>query len=211
VSRGAEKIAGAIQRWRVPVSGRVWLDAGSSTGGFTDYLLQNGARFVHAVDVGYNQLDYRLRRDPRVGTHERTNIAGVGRADLTPAPDAAVADLSFRSLRGVARHIIELTNDRLAIALAKPQFEWRNPAPEFDGVIESRDDCREVMLELIRGLAAEGVVVLRMAPSPIRGRRGNAEFFFMLTDASSGGGTTGFVQSPILPDELESSLDEVFP
>lgn len=100
VSRGGYKLEGALQAFGLDVKGLVLLDAGSSTGGFTDCLLAHGARLVHAVDVGYNQLDWKLRSDERVVVHERTNIMGV--EELSPTPDAATCDLSFRSISGAA-------------------------------------------------------------------------------------------------------------
>ncbi len=122
VSRGGEKLHAALEEWSAPVRGKVFLDAGASTGGFTDCLLQFGARAVHAVDVGYNQLDYRLRRDSRVIVHERTNLMHL--ESLDPPADAAVADLSFRSLRGAARKLLSLSGEGWAIVLVKPQFEF---------------------------------------------------------------------------------------
>ena len=114
VSRGAEKLEAALDAWEVAVSGKVFLDAGASTGGFTDCLLQRGAALVHAVDVGFNQLDYRLREDERVVVHERTNITAVDRLD--PPADVAVCDLSFRSLGGVARRLLALSREGWFIA-----------------------------------------------------------------------------------------------
>ena len=181
VSRGGEKLDAALQAWAIDPIGRCWLDAGASTGGFTDCLLQRGARQVHAVDVGYNQLDYRLRMDPRVLVRERTNILEL--ESLDPVPDAAVCDLSFRSLRGVLRHILDLTAGGWGIALLKPQFEaaaeirWgrRRAADSGEGVItgELRE---EVVSAAINALEKdEGVHILRRITSPVPGRRGNRE------------------------------------
>jgi 23S rRNA (cytidine1920-2'-O)/16S rRNA (cytidine1409-2'-O)-methyltransferase len=102
VSRGGNKLDGVLSRWQLEVAGLSLIDAGASTGGFTDCLLQRGARAVIAVERGYNQLDFRLRRDPRVTVFERTNLMDLATADLPHAVDAAVADLSLRSLRAAA-------------------------------------------------------------------------------------------------------------
>ncbi len=181
VSRGGDKLLAALKEWKIQVSRRRWLDAGASTGGFTDCLLQNGALLVHAVDVGYNQLDYRLRRDSRVRVLERTNILQVDRLD--PVPDAAVCDLSFRSLRGVLRHILDLTSEGWGIALLKPQFEvaaevrWgnRDANDAGEGIVpeDRRDEVIDGVIEALE--RDEGVTVLRRMASPIPGRRGNRE------------------------------------
>lgn len=178
VSRGGLKLDHALESWRISVTGKVMLDAGSSTGGFTDCLLQRGALRVHAVDVGYNQLAYSLRTDPRVIVHERTNIMDL--ASLDPAADAAVADLSFRSLRGAADRILSLTREGWVVALVKPQFELRRDYEGFDGVL--RDDRRliEVLEEVAEALRSEGVSVTAALRSPIEGRRGNREYLFLL-------------------------------
>ena len=117
VSRGGDKLEGALRAWNVDAAGKVILDAGSSTGGFTDCLLKRGAALVHAVDSGSNQMHGRLRADPRVRLREKTNIMAVDRLD--PEPDFAVCDLSFRSLRGAARHIAGLTRSGTVFALVK--------------------------------------------------------------------------------------------
>lgn len=207
VSRGGEKLHAALAAWSIPVQDKVFVDAGASTGGFTDCLLQSGARVVHAVDVGYNQLDYRLRCDSRVIVHERTNLMDL--EPLEPPPDAAVADLSFRSLRGAARKLLSLTSAGWGIVLVKPQFELASAlktgsggrgrrdrgsgygnargATELDagaalgaGVIRDADVLREILLRLQRDLRADGVLVKRALSSPLVGRRGNREFLFLI-------------------------------
>jgi 23S rRNA (cytidine1920-2'-O)/16S rRNA (cytidine1409-2'-O)-methyltransferase len=184
-SRGGEKLDYALEAWRCAVRGLRFIDAGSSTGGFTDCLLRRGAAGVYAVDVGYNQLDYRLRRDARVSVMERTNVMKLTAADFPIVPDQAVADLAFRSLRKAAHHILELTAEGRGIFLAKPQFEEQAPAPEFDGVVRDASRLRGILEELFRDLEAEGVRVLKAVSSPLRGRRGNREYLLLL---SLGGG-----------------------
>ncbi len=178
VSRGGFKLDAALEAWNVAIAGKVFVDAGCSTGGFTDALLQRGAAQVHAVDVGTAQLDWKLRTDGRVIVREGTNIMALEWLD--PRPHAAVADLSFRSLRGAAAHILSLTTEGWLIALLKPQFEWVNPPPEFEGIVpDSRLD--EILAALETDLNAEGVVMTDKLASPVRGRKGNQEFLVRLT------------------------------
>jgi 23S rRNA (cytidine1920-2'-O)/16S rRNA (cytidine1409-2'-O)-methyltransferase len=180
VSRGGEKLDAALEAWRIDVGGKVFVDAGASTGGFTDCLLQRGAARVHAVDVGYNQLAWRLRQDSRVVVHESTNITAVDRLD--PPADAAVCDLSFRSLSGVSRSLLALTRERWFIGLLKPQFEWEDAPSTFDGVVRRREDAHRIVAETLTRLAAEGAHPRRLVASPIRGRRGNHEYLVLCTN-----------------------------
>jgi len=180
-SRGGLKLDGALAAHGPPVEGLCLLDAGCSTGGFTDCLLQRGASRVIAVDVGYGQLDYRLRRDPRVTVLERTNILSLTPDKLPGFPDGAVADLSFRSLRGAAAHLLALTHQRWLVALVKPQFEWRSPGEEFRGIVRDPQVRRRVLLSLARDLGQEGVFVQRVAEAAPAGARGNREYFFWLS------------------------------
>ena len=183
VSRGGEKLEYALDRWGIAVEGLLMLDAGASTGGFTDCLLQHGARGVYAVDVGYNQLSYRLRSDERVRVMERTNIMHVDA--LVPVPDAAVADLSFRSIRGAAGKVLSLTRRHWMIALIKPQFELDElKAPEdFSGVIHDSSLVENILAETLRDLAGEAVTAVGILASPITGRKGNREFLALLVDS----------------------------
>lgn len=178
VSRGALKLEHALTTWNIDISGLVFVDAGSSTGGFTDCLLQSGARAVHAVDVGYNQLDYRLRTDARVIVHERQNIMQVEQLD--PRPDAAVADLSFRSITGAASHILSLTKDSWLISLIKPQFEIPKGTDGFSGVVDDGETIKEILFLVYAQLATENVGIEAIIESPIQGRKGNREFLALL-------------------------------
>ena len=186
VSRGGEKLAAAIDAWRPDIEGRVFLDAGSSTGGFTDCLVRHGAALVHSVDVGVGQLAWRLRSDPRVRAREGVNVMTLAPADLDPAPHAAVADLSFRSLRGAAAHILSLTRQGWGIFLVKPQFEWAEPSDDFRGVVRGTGDRQQIMRELVEELWGEGVRTRRIMASPIAGRRGNREFLALLSNRPGG-------------------------
>ena len=180
VSRGGGKLAAALERWEIRCGDGPWIDAGCSTGGFTDCLLKRGAPLVYAVDVGEGQLDWRLRGDARVRVMEGTNIMDVAAASLDPAPAFAAADLSFRSLRRAARHILGLTTGGSGIFLVKPQFEYEDAPPDFRGVVHTRDAIREIVTKLWQDLAAEGVSLVRAMPSPIPGRKGNRELLWLL-------------------------------
>jgi 23S rRNA (cytidine1920-2'-O)/16S rRNA (cytidine1409-2'-O)-methyltransferase len=182
VSRGGVKLDAALTAWRFDVRGRVMLDAGSSTGGFTDCLLASGAAVVHCVDVGRGQLAWKLRTDLRVRVHEGVNIMDLGPGDLDPPPDRAVADLSFRSLRGAAPAILALTREGLGIFLCKPQFEWKDHPADFRGVVDDPRDLAGILHGLVGDLWDAGVFTRRIVPSPIAGRKGNREFLLLASD-----------------------------
>lgn len=177
VSRGGFKLDPVLDAWAVAVTEKVFLDAGCSTGGFTDALLQRGAALVHAVDVGVGQLDWKLRVHPKVHLLEGCNVMEL--QSLEPKPQAAVADLSFRSLRGAAAKILSLTSEGWLIALIKPQFEWNNPPADFQGIVP--DERLDEILRALEGdLKKEGVALVDLLPSAVRGRRGNQEFLAKL-------------------------------
>ena len=181
VSRGGFKLEKALEVWKIDVKGKVVLDAGSSTGGFTDCLLQHGAACVHAVDSGSNQLDFKLRQNPAVLVREKTNIMDVAPGDLEPQPHLAVCDLSFRSIVHAASHILSLTSGKKLIALVKPQFEERGLVPGFDGVIRRAGDLRRVLSETARLLAEDNSYIADIIESPIQGTKGNREFLCIMT------------------------------
>ncbi|RKX81491.1 MAG: hypothetical protein DRP60_00530 [Spirochaetes bacterium] len=185
VGRGGLKLEGALDDMSLNPSGMVCLDAGSSTGGFTDCLLSVGAVCVHAVDVGYNQLAWKLRSDKRVQVYEQMNLMNLNREDFNPPPVFAVADLSFRSLRGAASKLLSLTGGGLILALVKPQFE--QPVEEnFDGIVRTRKARADVLKSLIKDLPIEGVYAHDAAASRITGRKGNAEIFLLLSGVKAG-------------------------
>jgi len=181
VSRGGVKLEFALKKWNIGVAGKVFIDVGASTGGFTHCLLKHGAENVHAVDVGYNLIDYSLRQDSRVLLHERINIMDV--KELFPEPQAAVVDLSFRSITGAASHILNLVSEKWLIALIKPQFEWQDPDKRFRGVIKDKGDLLRVMKNVVDSLWEEKAFVTKTLPSPIKGRKGNVEFLFLIQDS----------------------------
>ncbi len=181
VSRGGLKLEGALRHWPINVTGRVVLDVGASTGGFTDCLLQHGAKCVIAVDVGYGQLDWRLRSDPRVVLLERTNIRFLRAEQLLHVPDLAVIDVSFISLRLVLPRVAELVaSDADILALVKPQFEVGKGKVGKGGVV--RDPAqRQEAVDKVAACAVEiGLEVRDSVESPILGPKGNQEFFLWL-------------------------------
>lgn len=180
VSRGGLKLEKALKDFAIDVKDLVMLDAGSSTGGFTDCLLQSGAKCVHSVDVGYNQLDFSLRKNPKVVVHERQNIMTL--ESLDPQADAAVADLSFRSISGAASHILSLVKQKWVVALIKPQFEmpkWEALNSDFDGIVKE-ELLLSIMLRVRECLLKEDTGIYKLTLSPIKGHKGNVEFLALL-------------------------------
>lgn len=206
VSRGGLKLQAALDNWAISTKGKVFIDAGSSTGGFTDCLLKYGAEHVNAVDVGYNQLAYSLRTDKRVSVFEKTNVMNLN--DITPVPNAAVADLSFRSISGAGRHIINLTWEKWLIALVKPQFEidFRN-TPEFNGIISEKKVLQKVLNDVIVKIERDKLFVDKVMLSPIKGRKGNTEFLFLIKDNQNKDVNTGWLQS--IGQELNELIETI--
>ncbi|MCU1453576.1 MAG: hemolysin [Acidimicrobiales bacterium] len=178
VGRGGTKLASALERFPLDVLHKRALDAGSSTGGFTDCLLQHGAAHVIAVDVGRNQLHERLRRDTRVEVRERTNIRDLTADAIGGAVPVVVADLSFISLRTVADALLGLAAPGAdLVLLVKPQFEaGRAEASKGKGVIDDPEVWARVLIEVASALAGRGAAIMGAMASPLRGADGNAEF-----------------------------------
>ena len=189
VSRGGEKLEGAFRLWGLSAFGKVCLDVGSSTGGFTDCLLQHGARRVMAVDVGTNQLAYKLRADPRVWVRENFNARYLTPADLPEQPTLAVTDVSFISLRLILPPICGvLPPGGQVVALVKPQFEvGKGKAP--GGLVRDETLRVEARDGIVRFATEElGLRLLGLAESPIRGKEmGNVEYlsWWEVSDATS--------------------------
>ena len=178
VSRGGEKLEGAFAKFSLSAEGRICLDVGSSTGGFTDCLLQHGARKVMAVDVGTNQLAYKLRTDPRVWVKENYNARFMKSADLPDVPTLAVTDVSFISLKLILPPIVDvLAPGGEIVALIKPQFEvGKGNAP--GGLVRDEALRLEARDEIVRfGREELGLELLGLEESPIRGKEmGNIEY-----------------------------------
>ena len=182
VSRGGDKLAHALEAFDLDVTGRFCLDAGASTGGFTDCLLQHGARQVVAVDVGYGQLHDRLRTDERVVVLERTNIRDLVAEQLPgPAPGLVVADLSFISLAGVLPVLRDLVApDAPAVVLVKPQFEAGREQVGRGGVVRDPEVWRACLDRVADAAAGVGWPVRDATASPLLGPAGNVEFLLHL-------------------------------
>ncbi len=181
-SRGGQKLEAAIQHFDVNVEGQVLLDVGASTGGFTDCLLQHGARRVIAVDVGYGQLDWKLRQDPRVEVLEKTNIRYLKPEALDTPVHGAVIDVSFISLRLVVPPVSELLKRHAyIIALIKPQFEVGKGQVGKGGVVRDPNLHLDVIESLKDFFKTQGWTVQGHIPSPLLGPKGNREFLAYLT------------------------------
>lgn len=178
VSRGGDKLQAALEEFQVSVTGCSALDAGASTGGFTDCLLQNGARLVHAVDVGHGQLHPRIRDDERVHVLEKFNIRKLEAQDIGGSVDVVVADLSFISLTAVLPALVSvLAQGGHLILLIKPQFEvGRREVSRGRGVISDPVLHEEACRTVVDACRREGVEVLGVVPSPVLGQEGNREF-----------------------------------
>jgi 23S rRNA (cytidine1920-2'-O)/16S rRNA (cytidine1409-2'-O)-methyltransferase len=178
VSRGGLKLAKAIDHFAVPVTGRVALDVGASTGGFTDCLLQRGVAKVYAIDVGTNQLAWKLRTDPRVISMEKTNIRDVTRAQVPEPIDLIVCDASFIGLRTALPAALALAAPGAhLVALIKPQFEVGKGRVGRGGIVREPELHAEVCATISAWLAGQaGWRVLGITDSPIEGAEGNKEF-----------------------------------
>ncbi|MBV9232584.1 MAG: TlyA family RNA methyltransferase [Candidatus Eremiobacteraeota bacterium] len=181
VSRGGEKLAHALTAFGIDPAGAQALDVGASTGGFSDCLLQRGAAHVTAVDVGYGQLDWRLRNDPRVTVIERANFRKLA-DDAFPAPFGLIAiDVSFISLRPIlARAVGYLHDDGVVVALLKPQFEAGRARVGSGGVVRDPQTHAAVIRDVRAAAIAMGLVPVHLVASPLTGPAGNREFFVEL-------------------------------
>jgi 23S rRNA (cytidine1920-2'-O)/16S rRNA (cytidine1409-2'-O)-methyltransferase len=181
-SRGGIKLERAIQAFQIDTSDKIALDVGASTGGFTDCLLAHGAAAVYAVDVGYGQLDWKLRNDPRVVIYEKTNIRYLEAGDLPSRVHLATIDVSFISLKLVLPKVKTLlVPGGNIIALIKPQFEVGKGKVGKGGVVRSTDEHQRVIDEIKGAAVGLGLVVQRLIESPLLGPKGNKEFLIHLT------------------------------
>ena len=203
VSRGGVKLANALAAFALDPAGRLCLDVGASTGGFTDCLLQHGAARVAAVDVAYGELHWRIRTDPRVTVLERLNARGLERSMLPFAPDLVVADLSFVSLRkALAAPLACVAGSWDCLAMVKPQFEVGRGRVGKGGVVRSADDRRDALVA-VAAWAREsvGAAVLGFASSGLPGPAGNQETFVWLAEPGREGAVA----------DLEAAAREVEP
>ena len=200
VSRGALKLEKAVRVFSASLKDRVILDAGASTGGFTDVCLHSGARHVYAVDVGYGQLDWKLRNDPRVTVMERTNARFLT-ADMFPErPEIAVMDVSFISIRLILPALISVIGDQGVIySLIKPQFEAGRDKVGKKGVVRDPKTHEDVIRTISEFARSIGWNVRRLDYSPITGPEGNIEFLSEIrkSDDSSAGITDADIRSVV--------------
>jgi 23S rRNA (cytidine1920-2'-O)/16S rRNA (cytidine1409-2'-O)-methyltransferase len=203
VSRGGDKLDAALERFAVDVAGRRCLDAGASTGGFTDCLLQRGAAAVLAVDVGHGQLDPRLRADDRVDVRERTNVRSLVPSEVG-AFDVVVADLSFISIRAVLRTLLAHTApDGDLVLLVKPQFEAGHvEASRGKGVVRDPAVWRRVLGDVAAAIDAEAAAMMGLMVSPLTGANGNREFLVHVRPAGRPGRLDG------VDDGIDEAVDE---
>lgn len=189
VSRGGLKLEKALRDFGVKPEGYVCSDSGASTGGFTDCLLQQGARKVFAIDVGYGQLDWKIRSDPRVVVMERTNVRYVTPEQLGEPLDLSVVDVSFISLRIVLPVIKTLLkpNEGQVLCLIKPQFEAGKEKVGKKGVVRDSAVHEEVLEDFVRMVGQIGFTILGLTFSPVKGPEGNIEFLAHLTLADNAG------------------------
>jgi 23S rRNA (cytidine1920-2'-O)/16S rRNA (cytidine1409-2'-O)-methyltransferase len=182
VSRGGEKLEHALAAFALDVERAVCIDIGASTGGFTDCLLQHGASRVYAVDVGYGELDYRLRQDARVTVLERTNIRDLEALPRGPTPSLATIDVAFIGLENVLPSVIRiLAPGGRIVALVKPQFQARREEVRKGGVVKDPLVHAKVIGRVVAWAAGRGLRFGGLTASPLRGPAGNKEFFVLWT------------------------------
>lgn len=208
VSRGAHKLKKALEVFDIDLSGKVCVDVGASTGGFTDVMLRAGAEHVYCVDVGYNLLDYRLRSDVRVTALERTNARFLTQEHFSQAPEFGATDVSFISLKAVLPAVLPLlTGKREFVALIKPQFEAPRENVGEKGVVRDPQVHARVlgdMLDFVKTLpwAAAGLDY-----SPIKGPEGNIEFLLHLLPREN---VLHEVEKNVINDIIASAYDKIF-
>ena len=196
VSRGGDKLANALEQLEVELDGRLAIDVGASTGGFTDCLLQHGVARVIAVDVGYGQLHPKLRADPRVTVLERTNVRALTK--LPFRPDLLVCDVSFISVRTALPPVLRLLEPGYdAIVLVKPQFEAGRGDVGKGGVVRDREIHRRVLREVVDVALGWGAATVGVVDSRLPGPKGNREFFLHLTGRAH----------PVLLDDIDERID----
>jgi 23S rRNA (cytidine1920-2'-O)/16S rRNA (cytidine1409-2'-O)-methyltransferase len=209
VSRGGEKLEAALDRFGIDPAGRRALDAGASTGGFTDCLLARGAVAVVAVDVGSGQLDWGLRQDPRVVVLERTNVRDLQPEDLPYQPDLFVADLSFISLRLVMPALARCAApDADFVLLVKPQFEAGRKDVRPGGVVSDPEVWRRVMNDVISAGEREGLQPLDVMASPLVGPAGNVEFLLHARGGRSGAEPGGGADDGSVERAIDRAIQE---
>ncbi|HOT46519.1 MAG TPA: TlyA family RNA methyltransferase [Spirochaetota bacterium] len=189
VSRGGQKLKYALDRFGISLRGKTAVDLGASTGGFTDCMLKEGAAKVFAVDVGYGQLDYSLRKDPRVTVMEKTNARSLTREQFSGRVDFVTADLSFISIIKVFDTIRDIFAPVEGVILVKPQFE-AEPGEHKKGVVRRKEIHVEILSRVVAALEEKGMIMKGIAPSPVTGPKGNIEFVVYFECGTGNAGMT---------------------
>ena len=208
VSRGGLKLEKAMTHFGITLEGKVCMDIGASTGGFTDCMLQNGAVKVYSVDVGYGQFAWKLRQDPRVVCMEKTNIRYVTPADIDDVLDFASVDVSFISLTKVlipARELLRDGGER--VCLIKPQFEAGREKVGKKGVVRDKAVHEEVVERIIEFASQNGFFVKNLEYSPIKGPEGNIEYLVYIRKDETGG-VDAAVDIKAVVDAAHGELDK---
>ncbi len=188
VSRGGLKLQRAMEVFPIDVAGKVCLDVGASTGGFTDCLLSHGAKKVYAIDVGYGQLDWKLRQDERVVVMERTNARHMEPSWFSETADFACMDVSFISIKLILPALFECLGEGAKVAaLIKPQFEAGRDKVGKKGVVRDEAVHKQVILSIMSFARSVGYSILGLDHSPIKGPEGNVEFLIYLSKESGDG------------------------
>ena len=208
VSRGGLKLEKAMTHFGITLEGKVCMDIGASTGGFTDCMLQNGAVKVYSVDVGYGQFAWKLRQDPRVVCMEKTNIRYVTPADIDDVLDFASVDVSFISLTKVLIPARELLRDGgEMVCLIKPQFEAGREKVGKTGVVRDKAVHEEVVERIIEFASQNGFFVKNLEYSPIKGPEGNIEYLVYIRKDETGG-VDAAVDIEAVVDAAHGELDK---
>lgn len=201
VSRGGLKLEKAMQEFKLQLTDKVCLDIGASTGGFTDCMLQNGASKVYSIDVGYGQLDWKLRQDPRVVPMERTNIRYVTLEQIGQRVDFASIDVSFISLKLVLPVLKELLKEQGEIvALIKPQFEAGRDKVGKKGVVRDIAVHKSVVLDIVSFATDKGLKMVGLTYSPIKGPEGNIEYLLYMKNVEE--------ENPLIDTEYINGIIE---
>lgn len=202
VSRGGLKLEKAMKEFGISLENKTCMDIGASTGGFTDCMLQNGAKKVFSIDVGYGQFAWKLRTDPRVVCMERTNIRYVTPGDIGEPVDFASIDVSFISLKKIMPATINLlSNEGEVVALIKPQFEAGKEKVGKKGVVRDINVHKEVVKSIVDYLYSENLNILAVSYSPIKGPEGNIEYLVYFTKDKNR-------ESTFSVDDIENTVNE---
>ena len=209
VSRGGLKLEKALQEFPLTVEGKICMDIGASTGGFTDCMLQNGAKKVYSVDVGHGQLDWKLRNDERVVCMEKTNFRYMQPQDIEDVLDFASVDVSFISLTKIllpARRLLSSSGEM--VCLIKPQFEAGKDKVGKKGVVREKKVHEEVIRKIVVFARMTGFTVLDLAFSPIKGPEGNIEYLIYIRKDTDMDGKTAELTEHDAEMQLKAVLDE---